>query len=230
MLAGPAPEDIRRRIVDDEPAGAGIRLDDLAVDDGEAADNGAPVGRYVSVSQLAAMTGRSRNTIRNWIADGMPVHRRPDNATDGSGWQIDVAAVIAWREERARAAAGMDDDSLMDKEEAQRRKLSAEARMAEYQLARTRQETLMLSDVVQIVSEEYSEVRARLRALPARVSQTLAGADGETLFREMRREIDTVLEALGHDAAMQRQADDQQHARNAADRGTAADDEEDGDA
>ncbi|WP_165772280.1 terminase small subunit [Niveispirillum lacus] len=190
----------------------------MAVDDCEADDGAVPGGRYVSLSQLAMMTGRSRNTIRAWIADGMPVHQRPDNAADGGGWQIDIAAVIAWREERARAAAGMDDDSLMDKEEAQRRKLSAEARMAEYQLARVRQETLMLADVVQIVSEEYSEVRARLRSLPARVSQTLAGADGETLFREMRKEIDVALEALGYDAAIQRQADDQ-HRNNQADGG-----------
>ncbi len=145
----------------------------------------------------------------------MPIHRRAA-ADEGTGHQFDIAAIMAWREERARAAAGCDADELMDKEEAQRRKLAAEASMAEFNLARVRQETLLLGDVLHIVTSEYSEVRARLRSLPARLSQILAGSDAETLFRELRKEIDVVLNSLSYDAAVERQIDEQQRGNRAA--------------
>lgn len=193
----------------------GIVLDNLAADDGDDAPVDGAISRYVNLSQLARLTGKSRNTIRQWIASGMPIHRRAA-ADEGTGHQFDIAAIIAWREERARAAAGCDADELMDKEEAQRRKLAAEASMAEFNLARVRQETLLLGDVLHIVTSEYSEVRARLRSLPARLSQILAGSDAETLFRELRKEIDVVLNSLSYDAAVERQIDEQQRGNRAA--------------
>ncbi|MGQ3049833.1 MAG: hypothetical protein ACT6Q8_24340 [Niveispirillum sp.] len=191
-----------------------VEIDDAAIDDNMAAaldmlddleqPQAAP-SRIVSLSQLATLLGKSRNIVRRWISEGMPVVQKPDNAIDGSGWQLDIAAVFSWREDQARAAGGGADGEI-SKDEAARRKLVAEAELAEFNLGRVRRETLLLGDVVSAVTDEYADVRARVRALPARLASRLAGAEQDEIFRILRAEIDECLSVLSYDARLARSA------------------------
>jgi hypothetical protein len=82
-------------------------------------------------------------------------------------------------------------------EDARTRKVTAEAELAEIELAKARAEMLTLSDLEAIVARDYSKVRAKLTALTGRLAPDVVGckttaeatAKIEPVIREAMEEL-----------------------------------------
>lgn len=89
-----------------------------------------------SLMQAAALLGVHKSTLQNWLADGCPAVERGDRER-GLQWKINLGEVMQWRTDRAVANAvapfnGTAGD--ISKEEADRRRAVAVARMSEIDL------------------------------------------------------------------------------------------------
>src|SRR3954453_4794819 len=89
-------------------------------------------GRDVNQVELADIFGVSTVTIRTWERRGLPVVTK---GRKGAAGVYNTAEVAKWREQQAAGAAAGDDNSV-DEAEGKRRKIVAEARLAELELAR----------------------------------------------------------------------------------------------
>ena len=149
-------------------------------------------GRIVNRTGLAEVFGVALPTVDMWRKDSCPVV-----TTGGRGkeWEFDTAEVATWLRERdVRAATG---DKVTDKDELQRRKLSAETEKAELELAITKGELIPIFQVERGVSRAFAEVRAGMRNLPQRTVSMLIGETDERRFKKvMMAEIDEVLKSL----------------------------------
>lgn len=162
---------------------------------------GNSAGRLVSLVECAAILGVHRNTVTNWINKGMPVVQRADR-NKGQEWQINVADVLAWREEQAADAVRQTYDNLAEDgeitlDEAKRRKILAEAQMAELDLAKARNAVVGIQDIAERIGEEYAEVRQLLLAIPDVLAQPLsAETDAREVHRIIKEEISNALRHL----------------------------------
>ncbi len=144
--------------------------------------------RLVNQRQLAEIFGVTRETIRKWADLGMPIHRGPARTN-----AYLPAEVIRWREERAERAA-IESVAVTDIDEARRRKMAAEAALAEIALAKARGEVVELGIIGEELGSALSKCRAKLLALGAGVVPRLQMA---TDAKEMKRIVDdAVLQAL----------------------------------
>lgn len=129
-------------------------------------------GRDVSQAELAAIFGVSAVTIRTWEAKGCPVLERGGKGRPSS---YNTADVIAWRELQAALGAS-GDNSAVDYAEARRRKVVAEAVIAEAEADLRSGEVVMIADVVTAIVAEYGLVRNKLLSIGARIAPRLAAA------------------------------------------------------
>ena len=137
--------------------------------------------------EIARMFDVSENTLRAWRRAGCPVA-----SEKGRSVLMDPAAVLRWREiEIAAAAKG--DIGRMDMDEARRRKLAAEAALAEIELARAKGEVVSVDLVAEEVGAALSALRSRLLAIPPAVSPSIELVEGTAAVRE-------VLDAAIHEA------------------------------
>lgn len=89
-----------------------------------------------SLSQAATLLGVHRNTLHQWLQQGCPAVEKADRER-GVEWQLSLPDIVDWRIERAVAnvaSASGGDGSIVTKEEADRRRSVALARMAEIEL------------------------------------------------------------------------------------------------
>lgn len=149
-------------------------------------------GRTVNRSGLAEVFGVALPTVDRWRKDGCPVVTVGGRTRE---WEFDTAAVANWLRERdVIAATG---DKVTDKDELQRRKLSAETEKAELELAKVKGEVAPLDQVERAVAKAFAEVRAGMRNLPQRTVSMLIGETDERRFKTvMMGEIDEVLKSL----------------------------------
>ena len=120
----------------------------------------------VSQVELATLLDVTPKTIRAWQRQGCPVEAK---GRRGVPSRYSVAAVVRWREDQVRlAAAG--DLSAMDADEARRRKLAADAALAELELCRQRDEVVELEHVEKVVGAALATTRARLLQVGAKVA------------------------------------------------------------
>lgn len=98
-------------------------------------------GRVMSLAEVSALLDRDRNTISKWLSQGCPAVTTANKAT-GQAWELDLAAVVRWLEQRAAAAVaekfggdGEGDDSRITIDEAKRRRAIAEMQIAEIEAA-----------------------------------------------------------------------------------------------
>jgi phage terminase Nu1 subunit (DNA packaging protein) len=127
----------------------------------------------LGLMEAAAVLGRSPTTLKTWFNIGCPVVER---GAVNKKWKINPAAVIAWREERVVQDA-VGENRQVDFEEARRRKMAAEAAMSELDLAQRRQELVPVEDIAAIIGEEYSNLRAKLLAIPTKLAPQLQGVE-----------------------------------------------------
>lgn len=156
----------------------------------------------VSLSEAATLLGVHRNTVKSWLDRGCTALRAAD-AARGIDWQLSLADILAWRESQAVAAVEQATGpaaDVVDLDEARRRKVLAEAELAEYELAQVRGSVVAVSDIAARVTSEYAEVRARLLSIPARLAQRLAvETDASAIERAIKAEVTAALEELTGD-------------------------------
>lgn len=128
-------------------------------------------GRTFSLIEVAGLLGVDRGTVYKWLQSGCPYVEKPVTKR-GEGWKLDLAEVVRWREKRAaeNAAGG----SKIDVDEAKRRKIAAEAALAELELAERRGEVVAIEDVVAVVSDQFTACRARLLSVAHKTGPLVA--------------------------------------------------------
>ena len=99
-------------------------------------------------------------TIDDWVRRGCPYIQKPERR-GGSGWRIDAGAVLVWHREQERQNA-LGDVVKIDEGEARRRKLAAEASLAEHELALKQGTAVQIEDAVKVWGDQVSAARARL--------------------------------------------------------------------
>lgn len=140
----------------------------------------APAGCYSTQIDLAKHFNVSTRTVQFWIQDGMPV------TTDGF---YPVEHIKAWKEQKDQARRPRD----AEKNELEKRKLKAQAELAEMELKRQREELIPKADVEVQWVQRIQEVKKALMSLPRRLAPQVAGLD----VKEAQRVIETrVIEIL----------------------------------
>lgn len=152
--------------------------------------------RRVSLKELAAFLDRDRNTVTKWLDQGCPYVQKADRDL-GRAWVLDVSEVVRWLENRAASATadklGASENGLISKDEAERRTAIAKMTVAEKVAAETIAAVVPMSVVIDRVTADYTDVRARLMALPeaiaGRVEQRLADRVREVADEQVRNAL-----------------------------------------
>jgi len=144
-----------------------------------------------NAKQLAEWYNVDPRTVTNWQLEDPPI---PSEKRGKVRW-FDTAAVARWMEQRAirRAPA----PPPPDLEEAKARKLSAEAELAEYQLAQARGEFIAVADLDAKVGPMLDTFRAKLLAIPGRLAPHVVACRDIADARDLlERELAMVLAEL----------------------------------
>lgn len=120
--------------------------------------------------RLSEALGVSPRTVDEYTRRGMPSVK-----TGGQGkvWEFDLAQCVAWIRADDRRRSGVDEAAL-DLDEARRRKLAAEAALAEYDLAEKRGDVVTIDSVVKQVTGDYTRLRTKLLAIPSKLAPLVA--------------------------------------------------------
>lgn len=187
---------------------------DFADDSVELSDLDISLGR-ASLSQAAKLLGKDRNTIAKYVEKGMPFLQKADKAT-GKPWIFYIPHCVKWLEEQAASAAasaaGGSDNGGLSEGEGKRRKVIAQAVIAELRASESMRSLVPFSFVVDTVGKEYMEVRQRLMALPDYLSSRV-DADYAPVIRKIADEqVRDVLSSLrvdiDHNSALAAVEDD----------------------
>lgn len=157
-------------------------------------------GQVVNRKQLGSILGVSATVIDNYIQNGCPYVQHGDR---GREWKFDTAEVFRWLKEQEALGRGSDQPtSSTPVEDAKLRKAEADAELREFELARTRGETILIEDVQPVLLEELAAVRSRLMSIPGRLAQKVAAiSDPEAVESAIRKEISEALRELTSDQA-----------------------------
>ncbi len=150
-------------------------------------------GLNVNRQELANINGVSMPTIDDWVGRGCPVVQRGGR---GRAWTFNTAEVRNWREDDIRAQEhGVE---RATKDELVLRKLAAETEQAELDLAKAKNEVMLVEDYERALTKAFGEVRAGVRnVVPSRVARRIIGEPDETKIKEvLLEEIDFALAAL----------------------------------
>ena len=137
------------------------------------------MSKLMNATELAAAIGKTRQTIHNWVADGLP--RRKDKL-------FDLPKVIDWLLERERNAAAMDSASSNDSPALERYR-DARARMAELDLATKEGDLIRIDDVHEQWALRVTEVCSGLEFLADRLSSVLPGKPREEVQKIVSDEV-----------------------------------------
>jgi phage terminase Nu1 subunit (DNA packaging protein) len=120
-------------------------------------DNNPPV--ELNRSALARSQGVAPTTVDKWVLRGCPGLK-----VEGS-WRFVEADVVAWRNAQKNDQENPDGDATFA--EARRRKAFIDLETAEYELAERRRRVVPIEEAVDVLTREFSRVRAKLLTLPA---------------------------------------------------------------
>lgn len=157
----------------------------------------------VNRQELSEAMGVSLPTVDRWIRDGCPVKQR---GAKGIPWEFDLAAVVGWWGDRQReAAAG---NAPTDMEDAKRRKVAAEAEMAELELARAKGEVAPIAEFQRTQEARNAIIRTNVLNVVQRATLQLLGETDEGIFKKkLRAELVLALETAAK-AAIELAEDD----------------------
>lgn len=150
-------------------------------------------GKEVNQTELSHILDVSVVTLRAWEKEGMPAVAK---ASRGKAATYNTADVIKWCEQRliARYATTADDAETISEEEGKRRKVVAEAQLAELRLAVELGALVEIEAVGEEVDAVLVRVRSRLLAIPGTLALTLTNEPDPVVVRE--RVFDEVSGAL----------------------------------
>lgn len=159
----------------------------------------------VNRQELSEAMGVSLPTVDRWIRDGCPVKQR---GAKGIPWEFDLAAVVTWWGDRQReAAAG---NAPTDMEEAKRRKVAAEAEMAELELAKAKGLVALIEDFRRVEEARNAIIRTNVLNVVQRATLQLLGETDEVVFKKrLRAELVLALETAAK-AAIELADDDEE--------------------
>lgn len=121
----------------------------------------------VNKKQLAEILGLSEETLTQYQKDGtFPIlHKRRGRA----GSDYETADVIAWLERR-RVGHMIGNQDAIDIEEGKRRKIAAEAGLAELELLKEQGKVVEIDRIAEEVGEQLSNFRAKMLSIPSKVA------------------------------------------------------------
>jgi terminase small subunit / prophage DNA-packing protein len=146
-------------------------------------------GKTVTQGEIAEIIGVTAATIRAWQRAGCPVEQK-----GGSGRPslYNSAHVIGWR-----MAMVLGDTADLPLDEARRRKLAAEAQLAEMELELKRGEMTPTRPMLRHIEEAFNNYRKELLALPARYGAQIAAEAGCDVAKIDRALTATIRDHLG---------------------------------
>jgi terminase small subunit / prophage DNA-packing protein len=120
--------------------------------------------------KLAAMLGCDVRMVDDYIRQGMP---GDSPKYKGDQWRFDTAAVIGWLRERERTSA-LGEVAKIDEGDARRRKLAAEAKLVELELAKAEGQAVGLATFSAAMSGMIGAARAKLLGLGSALGPEIA--------------------------------------------------------
>ncbi|MDK1289825.1 terminase small subunit [Pseudoalteromonas umbrosa] len=151
----------------------------------------------VNQAELANLFGVTPKTIREWRDAGMS-----DLGKEGRSVVYDSRACFNWRVEfeadrtKERFGVNQQEAGSMNMIEAKTRKESAQALLAELELAKTLEQVANIDDLMRNVADALQAVRAKLIGQSNRLSGSLAHQDQEEVCRILDEDADETLKAL----------------------------------
>lgn len=124
--------------------------------------------RLVSVKQCAMLLNRDRNTLQKWLDQGCPFVTKADRDR-GVAWELDIADVVKWLEERAARSVAEkfgDPNDKTSKEEADRRKAVAAAVVAELEMIERLKSVVPVSSVLELWAKDHNEIKSKVMSIP----------------------------------------------------------------
>jgi phage terminase Nu1 subunit (DNA packaging protein) len=162
----------------------------------------------VNRRQLSDILGISMPTVTAWVGEGMPFTREGSKSAE---WEFDTRETIEWMAanklktkgkpaNKGRNPFGEEDESVESLEEAERRKMIANADRAEVLVAKEAGILVPISEVASVVAEENARVRARLLTLPNELRPKVLTflAEDRKAAEQLLADVEAVvLDALG---------------------------------
>jgi len=130
------------------------------------------MAKVLNRTELAEFCGVSLVTIDNWVREGCPYVSRPVRRGAGQ-WEFSPGAVFQWRVDKERKSA-LGEVAEIDESEARRRKLAAEAGLAELELHLANGAAVKIQDQEKVWVQMVGAARARLLSLPSKLGRLLA--------------------------------------------------------
>lgn len=131
-------------------------------------------GVDLSVDKTSQFFGVDSRTVQRWMTNGCPGSKDPKGR-----WVINSAAVSEWLRQRERESA-LGEVSSIDEDEARRRKISAEAALAEFELATKQGSAVSIEHFEKVMSLMVASARAKLLNLGAKLAPLLIGCTSVT--------------------------------------------------
>jgi phage terminase Nu1 subunit (DNA packaging protein) len=152
-------------------------------------------GEVVNKAELCRLFGVEPATVDGWVRKGCPFVSKPKTSgRGGDGWKFNTADVARWR--AAGAVDSADADSL---DAVKKRKLEAEAKKAELDLAERQGELVAVATVEDRVGRMIRRFRDRILSLPSALArEVFASPDLPGVERLLRDRCNEALEELGH--------------------------------
>jgi phage terminase Nu1 subunit (DNA packaging protein) len=156
-----------------------------------------PRGRSLNLTQVAEVFGVVPSTVSAWLRRGLPALKRSTGRGSGAnGWVFDSAAVSEWLREDALEASVSKVDGVSIAE-GRRRKVLAQAALAELEVARMQAELVPAEEISRVWGRMVGNCRARLLAIPSKLAPRLITlADQEAVYAELKHEIYEALTEL----------------------------------
>lgn len=129
--------------------------------------------RIVSLQHCATLLGYDRNTVEKWVKQESCPYVTKADRDRGLAWELDLATVVRWLQERAvkNATGGSDDgDGTISVSASKKRREDALAIMAELEAAELLRLVVPRQAVVDRVQKDYNEIKKRLMTLPAAIA------------------------------------------------------------
>ncbi|KZK83023.1 Phage DNA packaging protein Nu1 [Pseudovibrio sp. Ad13] len=152
-------------------------------------------GKIVNQLELADLFGITRQTLRNWMVKGCPVH---SDEGKGKPKLFNTAEVFEWREKFIRSS--LSEDKIPERERAAIRRDNAKAETAEIELELLRKKAIPIDIVKEKLTKEYAEIRANFVAMPGEISADLELLEAPDIEEILSSKVSEILEALADDS------------------------------
>lgn len=148
----------------------------------------------VGALEASKIMGVSRKTIYDWLDEGCP--REEAFKLGKKVYQFDIGAMLKWHIDRERQKH-LGDKEQISKEEAQRRKLMAEAELAELEVAKKKSLVVELGEVEDRLKDKFAELRSVMRKIPERCVLRIVGETDESVITSViLEEVDHALKGI----------------------------------